>query len=113
MSYPLDLDVLAQEIHETACDKGFWDHETTFVAGTFVPNPSIFEEKIALIMTEAGEMLEARRDEDEAGEREEWADTMIRLLDYAAARQWTGLHQEISAKMGKNRDRPVLHGRKR
>jgi NTP pyrophosphatase (non-canonical NTP hydrolase) len=75
-----------------------------------VENPSLPSEKLMLIVTEVAEAQEALRDGDREHEAEEVADILIRVLDYAA---WRGinLHGEVSAKMGRNHERPHLHGR--
>lgn len=111
------MDALAQEIHEWARDKGFYDRalidipngEGTGAVGV-LPNPSLPAEKIALIMSEGAEVLEALRDEDREKEAEECADIIIRVLDYAAWRGFS-MDKEIGKKMDKNRERPHLHGR--
>lgn len=102
------MDALAQEIHEWARGKGFYDRERL---GPFnVINVSLPSEKVALIMSEGAEVLEALRDEDRQNEAEECADIIIRVLDYA---HWRGfsMDKEIGKKMDKNRERPHLHGR--
>ena len=105
------MDALAADIHATALNKGFWDHN---VVGDLisVPNPSIDAEKIALMHSELSEALEALRDDDWPLLEEELADTIIRILDFAHAR---GLSMDtaVKAKMAKNADRPRLHGRVR
>jgi len=100
-------------VHERMIAKGFWDHISEEIEDHYtVVNPSIFEEKIALMHSEASEILEARRDHDEVGEAEECADLLIRLMDYCGARNFD-LGQEYVKKMTKNAERPYLHGRKR
>ena len=89
---------------ELATSKGFWNHA--------IDNPSIFEEKIALLHSEATEILEARRDKNEVLEAEECADLLIRVFDYMAARFFSP-EAEVKAKMEKNKVRPYLHGRAR
>jgi NTP pyrophosphatase (non-canonical NTP hydrolase) len=114
------LNDLSAEIHEWAEGKGFWDHQ--FIRSSGVPgisdgeimatNPSIYEEKLMLIVSEAAEVLEARRDGDEALEQEECADILIRVLDYCGARGFD-IGPAVVAKMAVNRNRPHLHGRMR
>jgi len=102
-----------EEVHKRMIAKGFWDHLMISVDGVGrVVNPSIFEEKIALMHSEASEILEERRDANEVGEAEECADLLIRLMDYCGARGFD-LGQEYIKKMQKNADRPHLHGRVR
>jgi NTP pyrophosphatase (non-canonical NTP hydrolase) len=100
------LNDLAREIHLLCIEKGFYEHE--FLG--FHRNPSLPSEKIALIQSEASEMLDALRDGDTDAEALEAADVLIRLLDYC---DWRDIDIEAAAakKMAKNRDRPYLHGR--
>jgi NTP pyrophosphatase (non-canonical NTP hydrolase) len=118
MSYPMTLDDMARSIHEQNRAKGFYDRErlvvkdpvTGDVEGRPV-NPSLPSEKLLLICSEVCEAQDALRNNDQANEAEEIADILIRTLDYAA---WRGINldREVWAKVGKNRDRPDLHGRK-
>lgn len=120
MSYPQSLDDIARSIHEWACSKGFYDRERIalpddpteprYAPARSVENPSLASEKLMLIVTEVAEVQEALRDDDRENEAEEVADILIRVLDYAA---WRGINldREVWAKMGRNRDRPHLHGR--
>lgn len=107
------LDELAKEIHAMAREKGFWDHERIpSMNGDSIQNPSIYEEKIALMHTEAAEITEARRDANSEKEEEEVADLIIRALDYARARGFS-MDRAVRLKMAKNHHRPRLHGRVR
>lgn len=100
-------------VHERMRAKGFYDHEFIEVEGVGrVENPSFYEEKIALLHSEASEILDARRDGNEELEEEECADLQIRLMDYCGARNFD-LGQAYIKKMKKNAERPRLHGRKR
>lgn len=120
MTYPVTMDNLAQEIHDTSREKGFWEHEKIYLpedpsepryAGrAFVTNPSIYGEKIALMHSELSEALEALRDGDRDKEEEELADTIIRILDYSHARGYS-MDLSVRTKMEKNKQRPRLHGR--
>lgn len=113
----MTFDDWGRSIHEWARSKGFYDREripcvdpvTGDVEGRPL-NPSLPSEKLMLIVTEVAEAQEALRDDDCVGEAEEVADILIRVLDYAA---WRGINldSEVAKKMGRNRERPRLHGR--
>ena len=108
------MDALAAEIYEWARGKGFYERERISYEGWdnrgSVPNPSFPSEKVALIMSEGAEVLEALRDGDRDEEAAECADIIIRVLDYAAFRGFS-MDAEVAAKMEKNRGRPYKHGR--
>jgi NTP pyrophosphatase (non-canonical NTP hydrolase) len=101
------LDGLAAVLHQTACEKGFWD--TT-------PDIHFILSKIALIHSEGSEILEAVR--KEKGEEEivtEIADLVIRTLDlwaglYDAGIVTVSLDDMMAKKMGVNAARPFRHG---
>ena len=104
------LDKLANDLHITAVEKGFWDNYDKS------PNEFICT-KLALIHSEVTEVLEAIR--KEKGEREvmlEFADILIRTLDLYAGmneRWFTRPHSidlAIEIKSTGNKDRPALHG---
>lgn len=85
--------------------QGFWDSGN-------------FGEKVALIHSELSEALEANREglaaehiDDFSGEEEEFADTIIRILDLSAERGYR-LGEAITAKMQYNLTRPYMHGKK-
>lgn len=117
MSYPMTLDDIAREIYELNRSKGFYNREylrvvdpvTGDVEGTPL-NPSFPSEKLMLIVTEVAEAQEELRNNDREAEEEEIADILIRTLDYAA---WRGFSMDraLWAKVGKNRERPYLHGK--
>lgn len=109
------MDDLAIEILEWARGKGFYERESISYEGWdnrgSVSNPSFPSEKVALIMSEGAEVLEALRDGDREQEAAECADIIIRVLDYAAFRGFS-MDAEVAKKMEKNRGRPYKHGRK-
>ena len=101
------LDTLANLLHETAIEKGFWDGEY---------NHDKVGNKLALVHSEVTEVLEAIR-KSHGSEKvvEEMADVIIRLLDVYAAmkKEETVLHsldEILHKKMEKNKTRPPLHG---
>ena len=101
------LDVLAAILHENAIEKGFWDGPKNF---------DVVGNKIALIHSEATEVLEAfRKNKGSQSIVEEMSDILIRTLDLYAAMRNAGLVTDsldeiLSNKMNKNRSRPKRHG---
>lgn len=96
---------LARECFSTSVSKGFWD-------GTRNKG-----EQIALIHSELSEMLEAVRNPGQdshcpefSAEAIEWADAMIRLLDYGFGHGLPML-DALRAKMDFNKSRPPKHGK--
>jgi NTP pyrophosphatase (non-canonical NTP hydrolase) len=102
----MNLNKMAEKIHETACEKGFWDAADSgdfnieFVYGT----------KLALIHSEVSEVLEAMRADQWHLVPEELSDIIIRVLDLAAGLGYD-LQDVIEGKMKKNADRPFLHNK--
>lgn len=108
----LDLEDFARDIHELNKAKGFYSAEGA-------KTPIQMAGKAMLIVCEVAEMVEELRkpavEEGKVGfpaEVEEWADVMIRALDYAEARGFTadGI-QCMIAKTAYNRTRPARHGK--
>jgi len=103
----MNLDELAQDLHQTAREKGFWGTEA---------DDETFATKIALIHSEATEVLEAiRKNQGPEAITEELADLIIRTLDLYAGLHRHGrtrhsLHDVLQLKSEKNKERPVLHG---
>jgi NTP pyrophosphatase (non-canonical NTP hydrolase) len=101
------LDELAYECHKIARSKNFWDGNT---------NLDKIGNKIALIHSEATEVLEAlRKNKGELAISEEFADLIIRTLDLYQAMLNMGLVKHsldftIAQKIDKNKHRPSLHG---
>lgn len=101
------LFALARSIHDTARRKGWWDKERND------------GEMIALMHSELSECLEAIRHRNPpsehipqfSGAEEEFADTVIRILDTCYARGWN-LSGAILAKMAFNEGRAYKHGGK-
>lgn len=101
------LDALAAVLHETAIEKGFWDGEITY---------DKIGNKIALCHSELTEVLEAiRKSKPKELVVEEFADSIIRILDLYAAMMNAGmiddsLDEIMAKKMKTNSYRPKLHG---
>lgn len=106
------LDDLADAIHATAREKGFWDK--------FDEYPELHTDlllvKLMLTVSECAETLESIR--KSKGEREvmlEVADILIRTLDFAAGLRDIGytdlsLDEIMAEKMSVNTSRPRMHG---
>jgi NTP pyrophosphatase (non-canonical NTP hydrolase) len=94
------INELAQQIHENAVAKGFYDDVV------------LFPQSIALIHSEASEALEAHR-EGEGVDRitEELADIIIRVLDTCSYHN-LNIGASIVEKMDKNKKRAQKHGKR-
>lgn len=107
-SFVSQFNLLAEEIHKTARDKGHWE------AGDRNDG-----EMITFMHSELSEAWEALRDgnppdkhcPDFSGAAIEFADCIIRIIDTCYARKWR-LAEAIFAKMKFNKTRPHKHGRK-
>lgn len=93
------VDQYTRLCHRIAREKGFWD------------SPRNTGELLMLVVSELAEALEADRTGDEAGFREEIADTFIRLFDLCGG-LGIDIAKEIEKKRIKNRARPYKHGKK-
>lgn len=119
INYASAINDLADEISQTAEQKGFWDYED-------VGDLGLIPLKIALIHDEASEALQVHRkdyddgdidsnstmtemqEEDFAGEV---ADIIIRALDLGGYFDWN-MGDIILNKMEHNRSRPHRHGKR-
>lgn len=108
----MNLDNMAEELHETASDKGFWDPKLRMEdEDSFV----FYAKQIAMIHSEATEVLEAiRKDMGQRQVVEELADILIRVLDLYAGLKRGGevhdsLHDVFLDKARYNMARPKMH----
>jgi len=111
----MSIDELAKEIHTNATEKGFWDY--MYESAEPKADPFIFFAKqIAMIHSEATEVLEALRKQKGANEVvEELADVIIRVLDLYEGLKMHGdvrdsLDETLMRKMSINTHRAKMHG---
>lgn len=102
-----NLDDVANEIHATAVEKGFWPAE---VDDTFVAKQCM------MIVSEVTELMEAIRKDRGADEvRNETADILIRTLDLWQGMKDNGyvdgsIQAALNSKQDYNKTRPERHG---
>jgi NTP pyrophosphatase (non-canonical NTP hydrolase) len=121
---------LAKEINESARLKGFWDSthfsEECLIHSKAMPETikatkdAFIAQKLALIMSEIGEALEAMRKQDyEEGDyglgikdsfADELSDTIIRILDLCGELD-IDIDAQIAWKLEYNASRPLKHGK--
>ncbi len=119
---------LQELCHKIAMDKGFWDitckncgevstpQEFSNSAGCpFCMSYCIMTqnnaEMLMLMVSELGEACEGLRKDDWKNVAEELADCVIRVMDFAEARD-IDLEKEILKKIKKNKKRLYKHGKK-
>ena len=111
----MNLDSLARNVHHNATEKGFWDYmysNTEPVGDTFI----FFAKQIAMIHSEATEVLEAlRKQKGQQEVVEELADIIIRVVDLYQGLVMAGeakdsLEDVVTRKTIINSKRPKMHG---
>jgi NTP pyrophosphatase (non-canonical NTP hydrolase) len=111
----MNLDNLAKNVHRNATEKGFWDYmysNVEPVGDTFI----FFAKQIAMIHSEATEVLEALRKQKGSDEVvEELADIIIRVVDLYEGLKMAGeatdsLEDVVTRKTIINSQRPKMHG---
>lgn len=108
MAFAIEFDAVAQEVNQTAIEKGWWKGERNE------------GELIALMHSELSEALEAMRHgnppDDKipefSGVEAELADVIIRIMDMAAAKKYR-VGEAVVAKILFNKGREYKHGGKR
>ena len=101
------LDDLAEDLHKTAVEKGFWPEETDDI---------FIAKQCMMIVSEVTEVMEAvRKDKGEEEIALETADILIRTLDLYAGLVEAGyttisLDYALQEKANINKQRPEKHG---
>jgi NTP pyrophosphatase (non-canonical NTP hydrolase) len=94
---------IKNKFHELAKEKGWWvDRDPN--------NPTDQVVVLALIGTEVSEAIQEVRKGNQEGLKEELADIMIRLLDFAGALE-IDIFQLVEEKHNINKHRSIKHGR--
>lgn len=110
----ISMNWLAKQINVWANLKGFWDFTKT--EGVLPDSKLVKNTKLLLAVSEITECMEGLRKpvksqlEDFTNEEEEIADTIIRLLDYAAQYDLR-IGEAVIAKMAFNEGREYKHGK--
>lgn len=114
----MELNKLAEIIHENAVSKGFWKDFYKYNEKGFkkdfldIVQGKDIATKLCLIHSEVSEALESYRKNDSENFKEEFADIIIRTLDLAEG-LGINIEKEITKKMEYNKSRDYMHGNKR
>lgn len=101
------LDNLAEDLHKTAVEKGFWPENVDDIFIT---------KQLMMVVSEAVEVMEAiRKDKGSAAVVDEMADIVIRTLDLywgMVENKYTdiSLDDALYNKVAYNKERPERHG---
>jgi len=107
VSSEINIDVLSHSLHATAVEKGFWNDNNGLI---------FYLKQIAMIHSEATEVLEAmRKEQGDVAVVRELADIIIRTLDLYAGLLEDGytkesLHFHLLDKAAYNKTRDDMHG---
>jgi NTP pyrophosphatase (non-canonical NTP hydrolase) len=106
----VQLERLADDLHETSVSKGFYD-------GVDITQFREQAARLCLIHSEVTEIMESlRKSKGVEDTLDEFADVLIRLLDFYSALVEAGelppysLTEALLAKAEKNKGRPHMHG---
>lgn len=103
----IDIDDLANSLHSTAKEKGFWDDNNGII---------FYLKQLMMVTTEVAEVAEAlRKSEGDRAVVRELADIIIRTLDLYAGLVEDGytsesLQENLLDKAKYNSERPNMHG---
>lgn len=103
----IDIDDLANSLHSTAKEKGFWDDNNGII---------FYLKQLMMVTTEVAEVAEAlRKSEGDRAVVRELADIIIRTLDLYAGLVEDGytsesLQENLLEKAKYNSERPNMHG---
>lgn len=103
----LSFDEIAEQLHVTAVDKGFWPENVDDIFIT---------KQLMMVVSEAVEVMEAiRKDKGQEAIADEMADILIRTLDLYAGLVENGytsisLDDAMEKKTSFNKTRPERHG---
>ena len=103
----IDIDDLANSLHSTAKEKGFWDDNNGII---------FYLKQLMMVTTEVAEVAEAmRKSQGDRAVVRELADVIIRTLDLYAGLVEDGyteesLQENLLDKAEYNSERPNMHG---